>query len=159
MNLYRIAPARYAGDLTGEGARLFGGRWTPAGVPVLHTAESASLAALEILVHLVNMAGAPKSLRLVSYELDGAAPIEEIFPGDLPDDWRKAPAPPHLQQIGQEWVRRAASIGLRHPSAVMPFGAERNLLINPLFPDFSKLFRLVSIEPFHFDSRLPLPSS
>jgi RES domain-containing protein len=35
-----------------EGARLFGGRWNSPGHPVVYTAQSLALAALEILVHV-----------------------------------------------------------------------------------------------------------
>ena len=39
-------------DLTGDGARLYGGRYNPAGVPAVYASESVSLAAREVLVHL-----------------------------------------------------------------------------------------------------------
>ena len=37
---------------TGEGAREFGGRWNNPGTAIVYTAQSQSLAALEMLVHL-----------------------------------------------------------------------------------------------------------
>ena len=37
--------------MSGEGARRYGGRWNPPGLPAVYLAESRALAALEILVH------------------------------------------------------------------------------------------------------------
>ncbi|MBC8006624.1 MAG: RES domain-containing protein, partial [Prolixibacteraceae bacterium] len=42
--------ARYAGTaFSGEGARLYGGRWNRKGVPMVYTAGSQSLAMLKCL--------------------------------------------------------------------------------------------------------------
>ena len=46
--------ARYA--FTGDGARLYGGRWNSPGKLVVYTAESRALALAEILVHLESAA-------------------------------------------------------------------------------------------------------
>ncbi|MBK8348315.1 MAG: RES family NAD+ phosphorylase [Saprospiraceae bacterium] len=51
MEVYRITREKYAADLTGEGARLYGGRWNRPGVAALYTSEARSLAILELLVH------------------------------------------------------------------------------------------------------------
>ncbi len=48
---YRVVRGRYA-DLSGEGARLHGGRFNPAGIPAVYVAQSISLEILEVLVHL-----------------------------------------------------------------------------------------------------------
>ena len=45
MQVYRIAQKAFINDLSGEGARLFGGRWNRRGIPLLYTAESRSLRA------------------------------------------------------------------------------------------------------------------
>jgi RES domain-containing protein len=41
----------YAG-LTGEGARLYGGRFNPPDIPAVYSSQSIALAVLEILVHI-----------------------------------------------------------------------------------------------------------
>ena len=49
--VWRITTARFARlAFSGEGARLYGGRWSPKGVPVVYTAANQSLAMLEMLV-------------------------------------------------------------------------------------------------------------
>jgi len=52
MILYRIVKCNYADDLTGTGARLYGGRWNSEGKPAIYLASSRALALLEVLVHL-----------------------------------------------------------------------------------------------------------
>ena len=45
-------PKHEATAFTGEGARLYGGRWNSKGTSMVYAASSQSLAALELLVHL-----------------------------------------------------------------------------------------------------------
>ena len=52
MIVYRIADRKYKDDLSGTGAKLIGGRWNSPGLPALYTSEHASLATLEIIVHV-----------------------------------------------------------------------------------------------------------
>ena len=49
---WRIVKERHvASAFSGEGARIFEGRWNSAGVRMVYCSEHISLAALEILVH------------------------------------------------------------------------------------------------------------
>jgi len=51
--VWRLTAVRHAQRAdTGEGARLYGGRWNHAGIPLVYTSETLSLAALELFVHL-----------------------------------------------------------------------------------------------------------
>jgi RES domain-containing protein len=50
LEVYRLHSKRYPAN-SGKGAALHGGRWNPPGVEAIYTAQSRSLAALEILVH------------------------------------------------------------------------------------------------------------
>ena len=61
----------------GSGARKYGGRWNSPGTSVVYTAQSQSLAALEILVHLDN----PDLLQ--KYALIGVDIDESSFGGYL----------------------------------------------------------------------------
>jgi RES domain-containing protein len=47
--VWRLLTARFAESaFSGEGARLYGGRWNHKGVPMVYTAGSQSLAMLEL---------------------------------------------------------------------------------------------------------------
>jgi len=155
MLLYRLAKTAYAKDMSGEGARIKGGRWSPPGVPVIHTSESAALAAMELLVHIGNPRFLPKgALSLIVYELADNASLLDLPDTDLPANWNTIPAPPELKTIGENWLAAERYLALRLPSAPMPFGTERNMLVNPRHPDFSAQFRIVDINPYDYDQRL-----
>ncbi|MGD0771893.1 MAG: RES domain-containing protein [Candidatus Solibacter sp.] len=55
--------------MSGEGARLYGGRYNPKGIPAVYTAQSISLALLEILVHL-EKSEIPEDYVAMGIELD-----------------------------------------------------------------------------------------
>ncbi|WP_428490060.1 RES family NAD+ phosphorylase [Rhodopila sp.] len=50
MLAWRLCRRAHA-DLSGEGARRFGGRWNSVGRPLVYLAEHPALAALEVRVH------------------------------------------------------------------------------------------------------------
>ncbi len=47
MEVYHIGSPKYASQLTGEGAKLHGGRWNSIGTPCIYTSESIALCVLE----------------------------------------------------------------------------------------------------------------
>jgi len=135
LTVWRLVTARLATSaFSGEGARLYGGRWNRKGVRMVYTAGSQSLAMLEMLVqdeplrarYTMIQATLPKNLK-----------IERITPEQLPADWRSLAAREQLQAIGTEWARRGSSAVLAVPSAVI--SAETNYLLNPLHPSFAKI--------------------
>ena len=63
MRLYRIGKSKYSKDLTGEGAKLNGGRWNHEGIACIYTAESYALCLLEYSVR-VQLSDLPKNLCL-----------------------------------------------------------------------------------------------
>lgn len=136
ISAWRITKQRYAkGAFTGEGARLYGGRWSSAGRPAIYTAQSRALALAEILVHL-------ESAQVLSRYVLFRADIEEscmleVDLDSLPRNWKTEPAPRRLQTIGDEWLTSGASVALRVPSAIVI--GEFNYLLNPLHRDFAKI--------------------
>jgi RES domain-containing protein len=53
MRVWRLCRRQYAVTaFSGIGAKLWGGRWNAPGYPVVYTADSLALAALETFVHL-----------------------------------------------------------------------------------------------------------
>lgn len=151
MLVWRICARRHASrSFTGEGARLYGGRWNPRGTPMVYTAGTFSLAVLEMLVHL-DPDTFPDHLVAVAAEVPDEFLIEEISSTSLPRGWRRYPANEELARRGLAWIRAAKSAVLSVPSAVVP--RERNYLINPRHPDFAGI-RIQRPEPFYFDPRL-----
>lgn len=154
MRLYRLAKTPFARDLTGEGARLKGGRWSPPGIAVIHTSESVALAAMELLVHIGSPRFFPGDLSLVEYDLAEGGTLLDIPMEDLPANWRQVPEPTELKTIGHQWAAEGIFLALRLPSAPVPYGKERNVLINPRHAEFAAKFRLVQIQPFDYDQRI-----
>lgn len=136
--------------MTGDGAAIHGHRWNPQGMPAVYTAESRSLAALEILVHY-DSSDAPDNLVLVTIEIPGDIRISRLDGTDLPADWQSIPHNSATQEVGRRWLISGTSAVLSVPSVVMP--AERNYILNPRHPNFAKIV-LVDNQPFSFDFRL-----
>jgi RES domain-containing protein len=130
----------------GEGARQFGGRWNNPGTSLVYVAQSQSLAALEILVHL-NSADLLANYVLIPVEIDLPL-IEEVDPSLLSKNWRLDPGPDELKSIGDEWARLGRSVALRVPSTLVP--DESNFLLNPRHAGFLKVRVGKPIE-FQFD--------
>lgn len=133
--VWRITTSRFAQTaFSGEGARLHGGRWNPKGWEVVYTAESQSLALLELMVQ-------DDPLRahyvLIPAQLPADLPETRIEVGQLPDNWRTIDARDVLQALGLRWLEGRQTALLNVPSAIVP--AERNLLINPRHPDFVRI--------------------
>ena len=150
IKLFRISIFEHISDITGTGAKIYGGRWSHAGYPVVYTSGSRSLAALEFLVH-VPMALAPENLSIVEINIQENVKRESIKGNLLPSSWRDYPAPEQLATIGTNWIKSKSSLLLDIPSAVVD--KEVNTLINPLHPDI-KHVNVAIVEKFSFDSRL-----
>jgi len=134
----------------GAGARRYGGRWNHPGAPVVYTSGALSLAALEYFVH-VDPDIAPEHLIAISADIPQSAAIESIAPADLPEGWRRYPAPDALQDIGTAWIKKGSMLVLAVPSALIP--EEFNYLVNPAHRDFRRI-RINKPAPFHYDPRL-----
>ena len=150
IKLFRLATSEHISELSGTGARIYGGRWNHIGYPVIYASGSRSLAALEFLVH-VPMALAPENLSILEINIISTIEIESVKESQLPLNWRDYPAPEQLVDIGTSWLKSKSSLLLEIPSAVV--NKEVNILINPLHEDI-KSVRLVSVEKFSFDPRL-----
>jgi RES domain-containing protein len=141
--------SRVASAFDGRGAAQNPGRWNGSGIAVVYTAESRSLASLEVLVHTedtqvlaaVNWAMIPVSIDESLIEILQALPV----------DWRRLPAPLSTREAGTRWVAESRSAVLQVPSIVVD--GEFNYVLNPRHTDFA---RLEIGEPlaFSFDPRL-----
>ena len=150
VHSWRIVKLHFReGAFSGEGARLYGGRWNSPGRPVVYTAEHASLAMLEILAHL-EFVVIMSDYVLIQAEFDDA--LQEVVEGkNLPQDWRSYPAPQALREIGDRWLDERRSAVLSVPSVIVPI--EQLYLFNPLHTDFNKI-TVDELQSFPFDTRL-----
>ena len=148
LRVWRLCKREHAA-FDGEGARLAGGRWNRRGTPMIYTSQSLSLAAIEILVHCDP--GLLPDLVAIPADIPEAVSIEPVDEATLPRGWRRHPPPDALAKIGSAWANSARTPVLSVPSAVV--SRERNYLLNPRHPDFTKI-RRGEAEPFSFDRRL-----
>jgi RES domain-containing protein len=139
VNLWRLCRRPYA-DLSGEGGRLYAGRWHDTGRPIIYTATEPALAVLEVRANLdLPFALLPDDYVLM--RLEAAAMHPEHIPS----------LPPNPRDFGNAWLTSRRSALLQVPSVVVPQAS--NMLINPLHPDAAHL-SIADIIPFAFDARL-----
>jgi len=134
---------------SGDGARRYGGRWNSKGHAVVYTSSSISLAILEILVH-IQIYDILEEYVYIPVEFDPKLSMT-LNPPELPENWNTDPSPQAIKQMGDSWVENQQSIILKVPSAIVP--TEKNFLINPSHPNFSKL-KIGTPAKFDFDYRL-----
>lgn len=147
---WRLTKTKFAGEpLSGDGARLYGGRWNSPGISVVYFAESVSLAILEVLVHL-EAARILESYSLVRIDFDQSN-VRAMAVNELPLSWADYPAPEEVQAIGNAWVEASESLLLKVPSTIVPF--EHIFLLNPAHPDRGAI-SVADPVPFRLDPRL-----
>jgi RES domain-containing protein len=152
VSAWRIVKRKLAREaFNGEGARLYGGRWNSPGVSVVYTAQSQSLAALELLVHLENSDVLAEYV-VIEARFDDSL-ITRIPKASLPQDWRASPPPASARAIGDTWIAEEPSAVLELPSAIIP--AENIYLLNPQHRDFAQI-EIGEPQAFEFDLRLML---
>jgi len=150
IHAWRITKAKHAATaFTGGGAKAFGGRWNSSGTAIVYTAGSASLAILEMLVHLQAQ---ELMRRYVIFEVSfDETLMVTLDPATLPKAWRRSPSSTAVQQVGDDWVTEGSSAVLRLPSVIVP--SEWNYLLNPVHPDFAKI-TIGPKQPIKFDPRM-----
>ena len=134
----------------GEGAYLYGGRWSSVGTRLSYSSEHQSLAMLEYFVHL-EADEAPSDLVLATAEIPDDLPRHRIAANKLPSHWRRSPAPEELASIGDEFVQNGEDCVLIVPSALAPH--ENNWLLNPQHAAFRKIV-ISKLEPLRYDPRM-----
>ena len=149
--VWRICKKQHVkGAFTGEGARLYGGRWNHKGSAVVYCASSLALAALEVFVH-VDPSELPDDLMSIPADIPDKLKVERLSPNKLPKSWRASVGPDVLKDIGTTWAQGGQTVALFVPSAIVP--EEENVLMNPTHPDFAKI-KLGLPRPFAFDPRM-----
>lgn len=150
MRLWRICRQVHAADaFSGEGARVYGGRWNSPGVRAVYTSTSLALAAVETFVNLEpNLR--PNDLVSTECVLPDEIETERIALDSLPRTWNKA-KDDFLRAFGDRWIRAGKSVALYVPSAAIR--GEWNLLINPAHSDFLRI-KISAPNPFEFGLRM-----
>ena len=147
MILYRFTNKNYGTDISGEGARLQGGRWNSKGFPVIYTSTTISLSLLELIIHSTSYEEIQSNfLMKINIPDSFTAPLTDL---SLKPDWKDDPD--YSRYIGNSFLKSKKSLLMKVPSAIIP--EEYNVLINPLHPDSRKI-KILSASPFQFDNRL-----
>ncbi len=151
IRAYRLLKTKHADNaFNGEGSRVSGGRWNPAGVPVVYTAATRALGALEILTEIDLEDARALDYTIIPVEFSKAL-VTIVKEKDLPKDWQVYPLPHSTQIIGKKWIRDTKSAILQVPSVIVP--KEYNYVLNPDHKDFKKI-KILKAETFSFDPRL-----
>ena len=148
MRLYRIARREYINDLSGTGARLYGGRWNSKGTSLLYFSENKSLPILEVLVHLDGLT-IPENLCVLTVVLSDRDILD--FPLSSFKRIRNSHrAEYEFKERGEEWIRSKKSLGLKVPSVITI--SEFNILVNPYHKNINEI-KIVDVEDLVLDAR------
>ena len=135
--------------LSGEGARLYGGRWNSPGTAAVYLGDSLALASIELLVHLrsVDVLAAYRKMPVFIPE----SLVMQVDAALLPVDWAESKGRRQTRAIGDDWLRAGESAVLQTPSAVV--AGETNFILNPAHADIGAI-KAGAITEFRFDARL-----
>ncbi|WP_346881624.1 RES family NAD+ phosphorylase [uncultured Algibacter sp.] len=150
MKIYRIAKQQFISDLSGEGARLYGGRWNKPGHNMLYCSKQLSLSVLELLVH-VDYQFINQNFWFIEIEIPEVIDIPKVPSKILKQDWRHNPPLELTQNYGTDWLKSNKKLALSVPSAVLP--NEHNILLNPNHIDFKNV-QITKKEILDIDARV-----
>jgi RES domain-containing protein len=151
MELYRISQEIFADDLSGNGARLFGGRWNSEGLFAVYTSSSRSLALLEILAHTPAKMLDSKIYILITFQVPDNIKLQEIPVSVLTTGWDAPDTRPVTKKLGDKFLRSKSGLLLSVPSVLVP--EEKNIVLNPLHTAMHKV-KIVHKRQIHFDGRV-----
>ena len=136
MLVYRISRLKYAQDLSGTGAKKYGGRWNHRGIPVLYTSSHISLAFQELLVNADSFQ-VRGSFQIVGIKIPEEVSVKYVAKNKIPKNWCSNENIHPLGDLGTKWLKQSRVLVLAVPSAVIPL--EYNFLVNPEHSDFDKI--------------------
>ncbi|MEO8961524.1 MAG: RES family NAD+ phosphorylase [Ginsengibacter sp.] len=151
MELFRITQERFADDLTGNGSRLFGGRWNSEGTFAVYTSSSRSLALLEVMAHTPAKMFNAKNYQLVTLRVPDIIIAEEILFSQLPAGWDAPDARLYTKKLGDKFFKENKGLMLATPSVIMR--EEINYILNPLHAEMRKV-TIINKRRIYFDKRL-----
>jgi RES domain-containing protein len=145
MILFRCTLKKWAEDISGQGAFLYGGRWNSPGQHALYTSENNLLAALEVAVR-VPLTKISKDFVMVPVRIPDSI---EIFSPSLKKNWNQYAA--YTQAQGDRFLKENQHLVMKVPSALM--SGTFNYIINPKHESFRQVKALPS-GSLVFDERL-----
>ncbi len=151
MIVYRIGRTKHARDLTGEGARLNGGRWNHKLTPCIYASENKALALLEYTVN-INIDEIPRALSFTVIQIPDTG-ILQLNIAELPGNWTASPTPSSTRDIGTAILKKGDYAIIKIPSTVISY--EFNYLINPLRLDIAKC-KILDVTDFIYDVRIKM---
>ncbi len=150
MRVFRIGAAVFTRSrkeaFSGNGGVYASARWHTAGHPIVYTAQSLSLAALEILVRLKQTNDIQP---FFAYSVE-VPDLLILTPESLPVRWKSRITV--SRAFGDAWLKAKNSPAMRVPTVITP--GEWNVLINPLHPQFSMKWIVSGPDAYTFDARL-----
>ena len=93
----------------------------------------------------------PRDKVLIEVELPANINIASLADWELPPDWDAGSDQRSTRDLGTKWANEKTTAVMSVPSVLIK--KERNYLLNPLHPDFSRI-KFSAAEPFVFDPRL-----
>jgi RES domain-containing protein len=149
MKIYLIALTEYS-DVSGEGAKRYGGRWNLPGHPVLYGASSVAAGLLERLTIDPELFSSERYTLYSVMELqcdDGL--IHRPATDELPGGWNAIPATRQSQVYGTKLILSGV-LGFQVPSVVDV--TSWNVVINPLAKEFNRVGW--KVYPLSLDQRI-----
>jgi RES domain-containing protein len=150
MRVFRIGAAVFTRSrkeaFSGNGGMYASARWHNAGHPIVYTAQSRSLAALEILVRL-KQTNDIQPFFVYSAEVPDSLILK---PDSYPARWKSRVAV--SRAFGDAWLKAKTTPAMLVPTVITP--GEWNVLINPLHPQFSLTWIVGGPDAYTFDARL-----
>lgn len=150
MRVFRLSRKKYADDLSGKGAAMFGNRWNSKGIEMLYTAESRALAMAEVVVHL-SLASLPDDYMMIEIEIPDSIVVANLMPQQLDSNWNSNPPRSQTQALGDKFIHSKKNCVLKVPSAVVK--GDFNYLLNPNHQDIKKI-KIIEVTKFPFDERI-----
>lgn len=137
QHAFRITKTQFtATAFSGEGARLYGGRWNSVGTQMVYLAGTLSGAKLEILAHTDDYSSIANLYSYFPIQIPQKS-IEVLDKNTLPSNWNSPTPIAATQIIGDNWIASSSAAILEVPSAITE--GEKNFLANPTHPDFENL--------------------
>ena len=155
VKLWRIAKntTQYrADDMSGGGAKTFGGRWNSKGNAVIYASPTIALATLETLAHIGDeIAARNRFLIRIEVPDDVWKTRETLDVARLNPTWLAEPPGMATISLGDAWIAGNTTALLEVPSVIIH--EEFDVLINPAHPDAARI-KASLIRQFVYDPRL-----